>query len=276
MFVPVMSPRRVSAAPEDWGDLRDFIQERIGVHYPDARLALLAERLQTRLQSVDASGARDLLMRLRFDESGRELRQVQDLAAPHESAFLREPEAFDALCDEVLPKLPGGDPLRIWSAGCSAGEEVYSLRYRLGRACGAERQVELLGTDLSERCVADARRAEYRATSARDVAAADRAALFEERGGVLRVRDEWRTGTTFEAENLLRAPVEERPEMQVIFCRNVFMYLSEAARRSAAQILYEALCDGGFLFLGRAESLHGVTRAFRPVTFRHGFAYQKS
>ncbi|MBI5837337.1 MAG: hypothetical protein HZB25_08835 [Candidatus Eisenbacteria bacterium] len=276
MFVPVISPQRLVAPPEDWGALRDFIHESTGVHYADPRLPLLVERLQGRLKTVDAQGAHDLLLRLKYDETGQELRQLRDLAAPHESGFFREAEQLDALVEEVLPPLGGEGPVRVWSVGCGAGEEAYSLRYRLGQDDAvSERGLEVLGWDLSERCVADARRGEYRGAAVRDVPETVKPQLFEDRAGMLRVRDRWRQGVSFEAGNLLELEPGERAEPDAVFCRNVMMYFSETSRKRAAAVLYECLRDGGFLFLGKAESLHGVSRAFRPVTFRRGLGYRK-
>ena len=265
---------RPEARPADWGPLRDFVQERTGVYYADNRLPLLVSRLAPLLKSPDARGAQDLLLRFRFDSTGGELGPLFDLAAPHESYFLREPDSLEALRTELLPHFEGRKKLKIWSAGCAAGEEAYSIRYSLGTlAHGLE--VEIRGTDLSPRCIAQAERAEYRDSALRQLPAADAAALFEGGSPVRKVRPEWMKGVQFEVENLVETEMPPQPVADVIFCRNVMIYFSEASRRRVVELFYESLSEDGFLILGHSESLHGLTRAFRPLPFQRGLGYRK-
>src|SRR5205823_1492179 len=162
---------------------------------------------------------------------------------------------------------------RVLSVGCGAGEEAYSIAYRLGQgaAAGGPR-AEVTGIDLSPRCIADARRGEYREPSLRGVPEAERERWFDFREGRFAVRPEWRQDVRFEQGNLLELELPEGRGADAVFCRNVLLYLGESARRKVVELLHETLTDGGVLFVGHSESLHGLTRAFRPVTFRRAWA----
>ena len=275
-FTAVTAGSRLKASPQDWGALRDFVHERTGVYYNDACLGLLVSRLEPRLKSPDARGAQDLLLRLTYDTSGSEMVPLFDLAAPHESSFLREPEALEALAMEILPALRERGTARIWSAGCAAGEEPYSIRYQAGSAPELDgMRLEVLGTDLSPRCIAQARRGEYREASLRNIPAERREELLEVMPPTYRVRPRWQEGVRFETRNLIETASGPGDTFDVIFCRNVLIYFSDGARRKVVEMFHETLADDGYLILGHSESLHGLTRAFKPVTFRRGLGYRK-
>lgn len=275
-FTAVTSGTRIQARPEDWAELRDFVHERTGVYYTDANLGLLVSRLESRLKSPDTRGAQDLLLRMRYDTAGAEMEALFDLAAPHESSFLREPETLLALASEILPAFRERGVARIWSAGCAAGEEAYSIRYQAGSDRALDGiQLQVLGSDISPRCIAQARRGEYREASLRQVPPGRLEEIFDFSPPWHRVRPRWQEGVRFEIRNLVAAAPGPEDTHDVIFCRNVLIYFSEAARRKVVEMFYETLADDGYLILGHSESLHGITRAFKPVTFRRGLGYRK-
>ncbi|HZN94682.1 MAG TPA: protein-glutamate O-methyltransferase CheR, partial [Myxococcales bacterium] len=170
-----------------------------------------------------------------------------------ETFFFRHPDHFQLLQREVLPQLLAREPQpRLWSAGCASGEEAYSLAACvLDVAGGQPGKAMVLGTDLSRSRLELARKGEYRNWSVRD-AGPMLAPVVEGGQGRWRVREDVRALTRFKAHNLLNLPPQ--PGLfDVIFCRNVLVYLDEEPARTVRNHLTLALRPGGYLFLGPLE-----------------------
>jgi chemotaxis protein methyltransferase CheR len=196
--------------------------------------------------------AAELLSRLRDGDPASAQRLVAQILVA-ETYFFRHPDQFELLCDMALPELTTrGEPLRFWSAGCASGEEAYSLAACLW-ATGRDRaeQAEVLGTDLSESRLELARRGLYGRWSVREAAPLMHP-LLEPEGEKLRVRDSMRKLTRFQLHNLLEPPPV--PGLfDVVFCRNVLVYLDDEPARTVRRNLAAAVRPGGYLFFGPLE-----------------------
>jgi chemotaxis protein methyltransferase CheR len=262
--------------------LRELFNEHCGIVFgPEAR-PVVERRLRERLAALGLQSFSEYYQLLRYDERGRtELDEAIDLITINETYFFRENYQLRSYQTELLPMLRSGplgrDRLSVWSAGCSTGEEVYSIAM-LTRETGLfmGRSVRIFGSDISRRCVAAARRGVYGPSAFRATPPEFRKRYFIERQDGMHVTDELRAICQFGHINLLdvvRAQVVGR--VDVIFCRNVLIYFDEASRRRVIEMFYDRLLPGGFLLLGHSESLLNITTAFELVHLREDLVYRK-
>ena len=273
---PPVSP---SLAPSETRAFFELFRAEAGLSFGEDSVFVVERRLRERLGSLGLSTFGEYLEVVR--SSPRELEEALELVTTHETYFFREEYQLRAFRDEVLPRLQKlAEPRRrlsIWSAGCSTGEEAYSLAMMLHDSPLFEGwELRILGGDLSRRCILAARKAVY-GPSAFRVAPADlRSRHFETEPEGVRVSADIRSACTFAQMNLLdadRCAVVGRVE--AIFCRNVLIYLETAARRRVIATLYERLIPGGYLLLGHSESLLNVSSAFEVVHLREDIVYRK-
>jgi chemotaxis protein methyltransferase CheR len=241
---------------------------------------VLERRLQPRLRQ------RGLLSFVDYEAGidAAEMEAVLDTVAVHETYFFREKRQLYAFAERIVPELERArDPTRIWSAGCSTGEEAYTIAILLAeRGLLEDGRVELLATDLSRRVIESARLGVYGASSFRTTEPAYQQQYFEDAGrGLWRAGESLRAAVQFEQANLIAPdarhlqPPADGGGFDVIFCRNVLMYFDEAAARQTLELIYSLLKDGGYLLLGHAESLLPLGSGFRPVQFGRELVHQK-
>ncbi|MDP2344518.1 MAG: CheR family methyltransferase [Deltaproteobacteria bacterium] len=240
-------------------------------------------RVEARLaMRLEVTGRHDFNRYIALLESG----DVDERAAAiesvtvHETYFFREPATLDGFRDELVPALADRKrPFRVWSAGCSTGEEAFTLAILLEglRVRGAVADYEVWGTDVSPGVLARARAALYQDRSFRRALTAEEAPWFVDgekgRSPIARVQRQVR----FENVNLVDdAAVAALPIFDVVFCRNVLIYFSPAARARAVDAFHDRLRPGGALVLGHSESLLHVENPFTPWPLRRGLAYRRS
>lgn len=242
----------------------------------DARVRLEA-RLQPRLEELRCHEFASYLDILTSGAPGsrEELQLALERVTVHETYFFRERTQLDAFSAELVPALlRSGEPIRVWSAGTSTGEEAYTLAILLEEA-GA--QYEVIGTDLSREALAHARGGRYMPRSFRGEIEIDlrRRWFVYELNGVL-VHPDLRRRLRFEQLNLVdEAAATSLPAFDVIFCRNVLIYMSPAARARVIDLFWRKLKPGGVLLLGHSESLLHVDTPFRLKPLRRGLGYEK-
>jgi chemotaxis protein methyltransferase CheR len=281
---PVPGP---TGPPEpDLVRIRDLIYQIAGIFHPDNKLRLLHDRCDRRMKQLKVRTLREYLECLTL----RPLRRIELIALLNEitigeTCFFRNPPQLDALLRIVMPnilqaksKLPLRR-LRIWSAGCSTGEEPYTLRMLLlkeGHSLLKDWSVEILATDLNERSLAHAKDAVYGSYSTRNLTPCYRSKYFLPHGDQLRVNAAARTNITFSRLNLSdEAGMTLMKGMDAIFCCNVLIYFDLTSKRRVIQHFFNNLLPHGYLFLGRSESLYGVSEEFRLVHFPGATAYVK-
>jgi chemotaxis protein methyltransferase CheR len=217
------------------------------------------------------------LARVRGD--ARELAEMIDLLTTNKTSFFREAAHFDYLRDRLLPAL-GPGPLRIWSAGCSSGEEPYTVAMVVREAWGAlaSRDVKILATDISRRVLATAAAGVYPEALLGEVPPEllRRHWTRAEASGVRGAAPGWRAGdglrslVTFAPLNLMGAWPMRGP-FQAIFCRNVMIYFDKATQQALVNRYYDLLAPGGHLFVGHSESLSALSHRFtyvQPAVYR--------
>ncbi len=262
--------------------LRDLINDAAGLHFDDDSQYLFERRLAERLVQLECPGFDDYYMLLRFGSRGAaELDEAIERLSTKETYLFRQEYQLASFEQEVLPKLHKElgqrRQLVVWSAGCSTGEEAYTLAiiiHRTGLFEGWD--VRVIGSDLSKRNVAAARRGIYRESSFRTTPAEVRRAYFSETPEGWAVQEQVRRLCHFAQLNLLdaaRAAIVGR--VHVVFCRNVLIYFDIGSRKKAIDNFYERLAPGGYLLLGHSESLLNLSTAFELVHLERDLAYRK-
>ncbi len=262
--------------------LRDLVNARTGMQFGDESLILFDRRLSERVTALGLAGFDEYYRYLRLSAGGSaELDEVVERLITSETYFFRQEYQLRAFRDEVLPILYRENltkrRLTLWSAGCSTGEEAYTLAILVQQSGRfASWDVRVIGSDISKQNVIAARKGVYRSASFRTTSPEARRAYFTEQGGLARVTDSVRTLCHFGRLNLLdsgSASVVGR--VDAVFCRNVLIYLDVRSRRQVIDNLYERLTPGGFLMLGHSESLLNITTAFELVHLSEDLVYRK-
>jgi chemotaxis protein methyltransferase CheR len=268
--------------PEEFRLLRDLLAQRTGLSFSNDARASIERRLRERLAIVGVPTFSEYYQYLRFNpRASSEWEEAIDLLTTNETYFFREDYQLRSFTDEVLPMLAeqakSRRRLALWSAGCSTGEEAYTIAMLVlqsGLFDGWE--VKIFGSDISKRCIAAARRAIYGPASFRSTPAEAKRAFFIEREGGLHVAERVRSLVHFGQMNLLdndRTRLLGR--IDAVFCRNVLIYFDPHARKRTIDMFHERLYQGGVLLLGHSESLLNVTTAFELLHLREDLVYRK-
>lgn len=266
--------------------LRDFIYEQSGIFFADTKKDQLASRLALRLKANNIADYEKYYYLLKYDpHSAKELRALFDSVTTNETSFFRSPPQIQAFQEKVLPEIlehkerQGDRTVRLWSAGCSTGEEPYTMGIVVRQVVGCDDRkwdVKIVASDISEKALRSAQAALYNEYSMRSVPPEIKQEFFIQEGTSYRVRDDVRSLVEIQFLNLNDARcVQAMKGFDVVFCRNVLIYLDDRARKRLVGQIYDSLNHGGYLFIGHSESLHNISRAFKLVHFEGALAYKK-
>ncbi len=276
-------PRVINMTDETFKLLRDLIRNYCGIFFDDSMKYLLERRLTRRLDSLQFNDFKDYYRYLLYSpQRYDELKLIMDILTVNETYFFRESSQFKALREEIFPELRKKNndrkSLRIWSAGCSTGEEPYTIAMLIleeGHFHGWN--VEILGSDISQRVLQVARRGIYTKNSFRTTDSYYINKYFIQEGdNQWRIKDSVKELVNFSYLNLLD-PLKTGMvnKMDVIFLRNVLIYFDMESRKKVINMLYNKLYDGGYLILGHAESLISISTAFTLKHLKNDMVYQK-
>jgi chemotaxis protein methyltransferase CheR len=265
--------------------VRDFVYDEVGNRFDDDALYLLRRRLEPRLAALalpDFEAYHRFLRATSPDARRAEVDEIADRVTTNETYFFREGYQLDAFSQSLLPELAAarnrGRRLSIWSAGCSTGEEVYTIAMLIlesGLFGGWE--VRVFGSDLSRRVLKIARAAEYAPASFRVTTPERQQRWFEPVGTRFRVNPEVRALCRFGQINLIDpAMAAVLGDVDVAFCRNVLIYFDAASRRRVIGTIERKLAPGGYLLLGHSESLSGLSQGFELVHLPTDMVYRRS
>jgi len=254
----------VKATAADLERISRMVADGAGVVLGEDKSYLIVSLLRP-LVATHGGTLRTLLDHVEADRTGALRQEIVETLINRETWFFRDPRVFEALASEVLPELEkrGYAPIRVWSAGCSTGQEAYSiamvLEDRLPRLVD---RVEIWASDVSERSLARAREARYTQLEVnRGLPATHLVRHFEEDGEEWRVKAALRERVRFGRLNLA-GPWPPLPEMDVIFIRNVLMYFGPETRQEVLERVHRLLRPDGYLFLGAAEGTIPAEEAF--------------
>jgi chemotaxis protein methyltransferase CheR len=266
--------------------IRDLVYQVAGIFHPDTKLRLLLDRCTRRMKQVRASTLREYFEHLTV----RATRQTELIALLNEitigeTCFFRNQPQLDAVRNIILPKITEARAripirrLRVWSAGCSTGEEPYTLGMVIQEGLQHLEgwRSEILATDLNENSLACAHSACYGSDSTRYVPLPYRQKYLIPDGNKLQVHRSVRECVTFARLNLSDdAQMACTKGMDLIFCCNVLIYFDIASKRQVIAHFYRNLLPHGYLFLGQTESLYGVNDQFRLIHFPGATAYVRA
>jgi chemotaxis protein methyltransferase CheR len=269
--------------PDDiFRQLREQIYRRTGLFFADASKYLIQKRLSPRARELNFDSFQKYFYFLSYDPRAEtEYDQIFDLVTTNETYFFREPAQLSAFVDEIVPEILSRKPVkkvRIWSAGCSSGEEPYSIAMLLNESGLYQKATfEIFASDLNQLVLSKARRGLYRENAFRSTDPVLREKYFSrEADGSWRIADEIRNRVSFGRLNIYdEARVSLLGYLDIVFCRNVIIYFDDASKRAVINNFYHRLVDGGYLLLGHSESLISLSTQFKLKHLRHDMVYQK-
>jgi two-component system CheB/CheR fusion protein len=274
--LPDRQRQRPEALPEGEENALDkvltLLQARTGHDFSGYKHATVLRRIERRLRmaQVDNLSAYQGYLRGHPPEAQALLKDLLISV----TTFFRDAEAFEALREQVMPKIfegkTPGDEVRVWVPGCATGEEAYAIAMLLleqADTLAAPPHIQLFASDLDEDALTYAREGFYPDTIVADVSEARLQRCFVRDGAYYRVRKELRDIILFAPHSLLKDPPFSR--LDLISCRNLLIYLQRDLQEKVAGLFHYALKPEGYLFLGSAESLEGVTTLFRAMDKTH-------
>lgn len=267
---------------EEFCRFRDWIHRHSGIYLEDGKLDSLRISLVTRATRfgiLDYNEYYELLT-----NNDEEFRELLNLVTINETSFFRFPAQFEALRDYVIPEIleskgRSSRSFRVWSAGCSTGEEPYTIAMTLLDSMleGLGYRCEVLGTDVSTQALDKAKAAVYRNRSVKGLAENVVNRWFEPVTGGYRPIERVRNAVDLTFHNLVKEPypLALLSSWDVIFCRNVTIYFRIESTRRVVDNFYESLNPGGYLFIGHSETLSSISERFEPVEIGGVFLYRK-
>ncbi|MBF0102627.1 MAG: protein-glutamate O-methyltransferase CheR [Desulfobacterales bacterium] len=276
----------MSLSIDDYRKIRDFIYRKTGMYFEDRKLYFMQKRITQRIEAIGAQTPIDYLRELQFrDPHSKELQLFLNLMTTNETYFFREFEqlaVFGEHCLEEICKKKqelSSYRLRIWVAGCSTGEEAYTVAIILQEMLEDldKWYITILANDINTTVLEYAKRGVYEKRSIKDVPLEYLGKWFtplsDER---YRIRSTIKDMVQFEQINFMdTSSMSHISNMDVIFCRNVLIYFDDDSRRQVVSNFYDALNPGGYIFLGHSESMARISSVFK-VRRKAGFiVYQK-
>jgi two-component system CheB/CheR fusion protein len=255
----------------EWPELLAYLLEERGFDFHGYKPASLARRIRKRMEAVQLQSFRIYQDYLQAHPA--EFATLFNTILINVTGFFRDPAAWDAVRFKALPEILASksqdDPIRAWSAGCASGEEAYTIAMLLAEELGPDqfqRRVKIYATDVDDDALNTARHAAYTERQIEGVPPELLAKYFEQVDGIYTFRKEARRQVIFGRHDLINdAPISR---VDLLTCRNTLMYLNSETQARVLSRLHFALNPGGFLLLGRAETLMAHGHTFVPVDFK--------
>jgi chemotaxis protein methyltransferase CheR len=271
---------------EDLGLFQELLIEMSGLQFEEGRRQALHLALWQRLQHRGYDSYREYYNLLKFHPEGRhEIRELLDLITIGETYFFRNKAQFDVLMRFVLPEIMQRKVdsrekcIRVWSAGCSGGDETYSIALAMMEVIPSYKEwsISILGTDINRNGLASAKEATYGQKHIGHLPKEYLDKYFKVRGSTYVLEANVRELVQFEYHNLARDPFihEKIQNVDIIFCRNVTIYFDGQTTQRVIENFYNCLAQDGYLFLGHTETLWQITNKFERVEFPQTFIYRK-
>jgi len=270
---------------DEFSVLSKYIYSICGVALDSTKTYLVETRLKSMMQKYGCASYLDLHAKAKADRSGNMEKEVVNAITTNETLFFRDASPFEVFKHKILPDLIDArsksvsgrnTPLRIWSAACSTGQEVYSIAIALREALGNLNnfQISILGTDISDEAVTKASYGKYNKFEIeRGLPLQTLNKYFTLQGDGWKIRDEIRAMAVFKKFNLMK-PFAGLGKFDIVFCRNVAIYFTPADKKMVFEKIASVLEPDGSLIIGSTESLTGVTGMFEPKRYMRSIFYQ--
>jgi chemotaxis protein methyltransferase CheR len=270
---------------EQFEKLNRQIYLKLGLHFDEKKIYFLKTRVAKRMTALGLADPKDYLFQICYaDAGGVEMQALANLITTNETYMFREYDQLQAFANHCLPEVlsakqaKGEKTLRIWSAGCSSGEEAYTLAMIVQEIFPQIQSWDcaIVATDVDENMLRKVAAARYGERSVNDVPAEFREKYLTKMGDEFAVKP--RTASLVQPRHLNlhdRLAMRSMRGFDFIFCRNVLIYFDDASRKSVVDQFYNSLNKGGYVFLGHSESLGRVTPAFHLKRFDNHLVYVK-
>ena len=276
----------MTLALKDFAAIRDEVYRKLGLFFEDSKVYFLQKRIEKRMEMRAVESFADYAFLLRYgDKDGQEMQALANLITTNETYMFREFEQLQSFADHCLPmtlkslEAANDRRLRIWSAGCSSGEEPYTLAIILKEVMHDFNlwDIKIKATDIDQVRLEMARRAVYEERSVKEIPPEyfDRH-IARLPAGYFAVKPE--TAKVVEVEHLNlndRIAMRGMRQFDFIFCRNVLIYFDDTSRKAVVDHFYNALKPGGFIFLGHSESIGRISTAFKLMRLGQHLVYRK-
>ncbi|MBP7460566.1 MAG: protein-glutamate O-methyltransferase CheR [Candidatus Delongbacteria bacterium] len=276
--------KEVVLSNEEFTLLNNYIYEQTGIQFSESKMYLLNNRLNKRLMETGSATFKDYYYYLKYDNSGKEFTNLLNVITTNETSFFRTDFQLDAFIGYIIPsimekkKKTGDRRILIWSAGCSTGEEPYTLAIMLmEKNIHLSYEIEIYANDVSDKVLTVARSGLYNQLSLRNTPPVIIQKYFNRvDASTFQIKPDVKRMVKFQFGNLARPNtlmlVKDR---DVIFCRNVMIYFGNESRINTVSMFYDKLVDQGYLMVGHSETLHGISTAFKIVHYQKSIFYQK-
>lgn len=265
----------------EFSALRDHIYARTGVYIGDQKVYLLKRRVEQRLAALGFSSVEEYLNYLKhWDGSRREFEELVSAITVNETYFFREFPQLQAFAEHCLPEVverKNAGRVRILSAGCSTGEEAYTLSIICQEMLDPPHAFSIDALDIDYRALEKAKKGVYEERAVRDIPRVYLEKYFEKTREGWVVKEAVRRGVTFHKVNLSdrEALLAVGRGFDFVFCRNVLIYFSDDSRRKVVETFYAMMNPGGYIFLGHSESMSRITSAFELRRMGEALVYRK-
>ena len=271
--------------------LRNIVNKRVGIWLTDTSKKILEFKLQKRLQDLGLNSFREYVIFLKYNRRKKEeIDQLINIVTTNETYFFRENFQLRAFSEEILPEILESkkkypySSINIWSAGCSSGEEPYTIAMLILETCRFRPEcnngnllINIFANDINYEMLSKARNGIYGSSSFRATPL-----RFLEKYFIklpdrrYRIKDEVKSLVSFSRLNLLDLEkIRLLPSFDIVFCRNVMIYFDSDSRKKLIENLYDRLLPGGYLLLGHSESLINISTRFNLVNLKNDIVYQK-
>jgi chemotaxis protein methyltransferase CheR len=283
---PLQTSSAIKMSDDMFRQIRDYIYQLTGIMFQDTKKYLLEGRLSKRLQILSLPNYESYLQLIKFGtRRAEEIKFLYDAVTINETFFFRNEPQFEAFEHTLVPQIvaskrsSGRTNLRVWSAASSSGEEAYTLGMiyleRLKPAYPSL-EIEIVGSDINSTVLETARQGIYREYSVRNTPKMFLQKYFKTEDARFYLDDSVKRLAKFQHMNLYDRPkMRLMSKFDIIFCANVLIYFDAKSKIQVVADLYDALNPGGYLFIGYAESLHGISTAFKLINFPKTVAYKK-
>ena len=272
-----------SLSIEEFRLIRDFIHDKAGIYFADNKVYLLRNRLRSRMEELGLTRFNDYFYRLKYDTARFEFNRLMVLITTNETSFFRNGPQLRSFELEALPLVVKRREetaqkriIRIWSAGCSTGEEPYTLAMILKEKLPKGWYGDIMACDISEQALSKARRGQYRKNNIKTLQRYYRDKYFTLEDDLYTIKPEIKAMVKFSHVNLNETnKLHLFKGFDFVFCRNVMIYFSDEVKKRVVKAYYQSLNPGGFFYVGHSESLHGISKAFKLTYFKEALVYEK-
>ncbi len=264
--------------------IRDLIAESCGLHFDEKKFYFIEKRIAKRIKATNTQSAKDYFRLLKLGQNHDEMKELVASLTTNETYFYRYQPQLESFAEEALPMICNAKrekkdyKINIWSAGCSSGEEPYTVHILLKEYLKdfPEWNIKILATDIDYQILEKAREGLYEKRAVKDVKPEILEKYFTRIGSKYQICQDIKSNVSFDYANLMnRREMRSIGDMDFVFCRNVLIYFDDNARKQVVNSIYDCLQPGGFIFLGHSESVGKISATFKLVKLQKSLSYRK-